>query len=50
MGVEELPNSGNKFTGSRMIVPGVGLEMSDGHAIIVPQQVDGYLFVANFKV
>lgn len=25
MGVEELPNSGNKFTGSRMIVPGVGL-------------------------
>ena len=25
MGVEELPSSGNKFTGSRMIVPGVGL-------------------------
>jgi hypothetical protein len=27
MGVEELPNNGNKFTGSRMIVPGVGLNI-----------------------
>ncbi len=27
MGVQDLPNSGNKFTGSRMIVPGVGLNI-----------------------
>ena len=25
MGLDSLPNSGNRFTGSRMIVPGLGL-------------------------
>jgi hypothetical protein len=25
MGLNSLPDSGNKFTGSRMIVPGMGL-------------------------
>lgn len=27
MGVQNLPNSGNKFTGSRLVVPGVGLSV-----------------------
>jgi len=25
MGVQNLPNTGNKFTGSRTVIPGIGL-------------------------